>query len=54
MHLPLIFAAQNLVIPLENIKLCISLLGQSLWKLGIIKFYEKVSINSELFCESGQ
>ena len=50
---PLIFACQSLIISLERIRFCISLLDLSLQKL-IFLFHEKVSINNALYCGTGQ
>ena len=45
-HHPLIYATQSLNVLLQHIKLCISLLSQSLWTLCITKCHERSSINN--------
>ena len=41
-HLPLIFTTQSLIISLQYIKLCISLLSQSMWTLSITYCDKKI------------
>ena len=48
-HPPLIFDTQSLTISLQLIKLCISLLSQSLWIFWINLCHERSSINSQSY-----